>query len=54
MAAIGAAGAIGAVGSGLLRLMDHDPRETATWIALVLVGGTGVGVPLACAAASPR
>ncbi|MGH2490557.1 MAG: DUF5671 domain-containing protein [Candidatus Limnocylindria bacterium] len=39
MAAIGAAGAIGAVGSGWLRLMDHDARETATWIALVLVGG---------------
>jgi len=39
MAAIGAAGAIGAVGSGWLRLMDHDARETATWTALVLVGG---------------
>lgn len=39
MAAIGTAGAIGAIGSGWLRLMDHDPRETATWIALVLVGG---------------
>ena len=39
MAAIGAAGAIGAVGSGLLRLADHDARETATWIALVFVGG---------------
>ncbi|MEX2047192.1 MAG: DUF5671 domain-containing protein [Chloroflexota bacterium] len=39
MAAIGAAGAIGAIGSGQLRLMDHDARETATWIALVLVGG---------------
>ncbi len=39
MAAIGVAGAIGAVGSGWLRLMDHDARETATWIALVLVGG---------------
>ncbi|HKY52244.1 MAG TPA: DUF5671 domain-containing protein [Candidatus Limnocylindria bacterium] len=39
MGAIGAAGAIGAVGSGWLRLMDHDARETATWIALVLVGG---------------
>jgi hypothetical protein len=39
MAAVGAAGAIGAVGSGLLRLADHDARETATWIALVLVGG---------------
>ena len=38
MAAIGAAGAIGAMGSGLLRLMDHDARETATFIALVLVG----------------
>jgi hypothetical protein len=38
MAAIGAAGAIGAVGSGLLALMDHDARETATFIALVLVG----------------
>jgi hypothetical protein len=39
MAAIGAAGAIGAVGSGWLGLMNHDARETATWIALVLVGG---------------
>jgi len=39
MAAIGAAGAIGAIGSGLLGLMNHDARETATWIALVLVGG---------------
>lgn len=39
MAAIGAAGAIAAIGSGWLRLMDHDARETATWIALVLVGG---------------
>lgn len=38
MAAIGAAGAIGALGSGLLRLTDHDARETATFIALVLVG----------------
>jgi hypothetical protein len=38
MAAIGAAGAIGAVGSGLFGLMDHDARETATFIALVLVG----------------
>lgn len=39
MAAIGAAGAIGAIGSGWLGLMNHDARETATWIALVLVGG---------------
>ncbi len=39
MAAIGAAGAIGAVGSGWLGLMNHEPSETATWIALVLVGG---------------
>ena len=39
MAAIGAAGAIGAVGSGWLGLMNHDARETAMWIALVLVGG---------------
>jgi hypothetical protein len=39
MAAVGAAGAIGAVGSGWLGLMNHDARETATWIALVLVGG---------------
>ena len=39
MAAIGAAGAIGAVGSGWLGLMNHEPGETATWIALVLVGG---------------
>jgi hypothetical protein len=39
MAAIGSAGAIGAVGSGLLHLMDHAPRDTATWISLVLVGG---------------
>lgn len=39
MAAIGAAGAIGAIGSGWLHLMDHDASETATWIALVLVGG---------------
>jgi hypothetical protein len=39
MAAIGAAGAIGAIGSGWLGLMSHDARETATWIALVLVGG---------------
>jgi hypothetical protein len=39
MAAIGAAGAIGAVGSGWLGLMTHDASETATWIALVLVGG---------------
>jgi hypothetical protein len=43
MAAIGAAGAIGAIGSGWLRLMDHDPSETATWIALVLVGGPAWG-----------
>ena len=39
MAAIGAAGAIGAIGSGWLGLMNHDARETATWIALVVVGG---------------
>jgi hypothetical protein len=39
MAAIGAAGAIGAIGSGWLGLMNHDTRETATWIALVVVGG---------------
>jgi hypothetical protein len=39
MAAIGAAGAIGAIGSGWLGLMTHEPGETATWIALVLVGG---------------
>ena len=39
MMAIGAAGAIGAIGSGWLGLMNHDARETATWIALVLVGG---------------
>ena len=39
MAAVGAAGAIGAVGSGWLGLMNHEPGETATWIALVLVGG---------------
>jgi hypothetical protein len=39
MAAIGAAGAIGAIGSGWLGLMNHDASETATWIALVLVGG---------------
>ncbi|MEP6694487.1 MAG: DUF5671 domain-containing protein [Chloroflexota bacterium] len=39
MAAIGAAGAIGAIGSGWLGLMNHDARETATYIALVLVGG---------------
>lgn len=39
MAAIGLAGAIGAVGSGWLQLMDHDASETATWIALVLAGG---------------
>ncbi len=39
MAAIGAAGAIGAIGSGWLGLMNHEPAETATWIALVLVGG---------------
>ena len=39
MAAIGTAGAIGAVGSGWLGLMNHDARETATWIALLLVGG---------------
>ncbi|HEY6203310.1 MAG TPA: DUF5671 domain-containing protein [Candidatus Limnocylindria bacterium] len=39
MAAIGAAGAIGAIGSGWLGLTNHDARETATWIALVLAGG---------------
>jgi hypothetical protein len=39
MAAIGTAGAIGAVGSGWLGLMNHDARETATWIALALTGG---------------
>jgi hypothetical protein len=39
MAAIGTAGAVGAVGSGWLGLMNHEARETATWIALVLVGG---------------
>jgi hypothetical protein len=39
MAAIGTAGAIGAIGSGWLGLMNHDARETATWIALVLAGG---------------
>jgi hypothetical protein len=39
MAAIGAAGAIGAIGSGWFGLMNHSANETATWIALVLVGG---------------
>jgi hypothetical protein len=39
MAAIGAAGAIGAIGSGAMGLMRHDARETATYVALVLVGG---------------
>ena len=43
MAAVGAAGAIGAIGSGALRLMDHDARETASWIALVVVGGPAWG-----------
>jgi hypothetical protein len=43
MAAVGAAGAIGAIGSGTLRLMDHDARETASWIALVVVGGPAWG-----------
>ncbi len=39
MAAIGAAGALGAIGSGWLGLMNHEARETATYLALVLVGG---------------
>jgi hypothetical protein len=39
MAAIGAAGALGAIGSGWLGLMNHEARETARWIALVVVGG---------------
>jgi uncharacterized protein DUF5671 len=38
MAAIGTAGAIGAIGSGWLGLMNHSANETATYIALVLVG----------------
>lgn len=39
MAAVGAAGAIGAIGSGAFGMMNHDARESATWMALVLVGG---------------
>ena len=39
MAAIGTAGAIGAIGSGVFGLNEHSHGEIATYIALALVGG---------------
>ena len=39
MAAIGTAGTLGVIGSQLLSLNTHSHSETATYIALVLVGG---------------
>lgn len=39
MAAIGAAGAIGVIGSQVLGMNTHEHSETATYIALVIVGG---------------
>ena len=39
MAAIGAAGTIGVIGSQVLGMNTHQHDETATYIALVLVGG---------------
>ncbi len=39
MAAIGAAGAIGVLGSQVLGMNTHQNAETATYVALVLVGG---------------
>jgi hypothetical protein len=39
MAAIGAAGAIGVLGSQVMGMNTHERSETATYIALVIVGG---------------
>jgi hypothetical protein len=39
MAAIGVAGAIGVLGSQILGMNTHEHAETATYIALVIVGG---------------
>ena len=39
MAAIGAAGAIGVLGSQVMGMNTHERAETATYIALVIVGG---------------
>ena len=39
MLAVGAAGAIGVIGSQLLGMNTHGNGETAAYIALVLVGG---------------
>lgn len=39
MAAIGAAGAIGVIGSQVLGMNTHEHSETATYVALVIVGG---------------
>ena len=39
MAAIGAAGAVGVLGSQVMGMNTHERAETATYIALVIVGG---------------
>ena len=39
MAAIGAAGAIGVLGSQAMGMNTHERSETATYLALVVVGG---------------
>ncbi len=39
MAAIGAAGTIGVIGSQIMGMNTHEHSETATYIALVIVGG---------------
>ena len=39
MAAFGAAGVVGAIGSGLFGLNEHSHREVAAYAALVVVGG---------------
>ena len=39
MAAVGAAGTVGVVGSQVLGMNTHEHSETATYIALVIVGG---------------
>lgn len=39
MAAVGAAGAVGVIGSQVMGMNTHEHSETATYIALVIVGG---------------
>jgi len=39
MAAVGAAGAVGVIGSQVMGMNTHEHSETATYLALVIVGG---------------